>query len=108
MTEHKAQIRSLTQLAGIIALVLIATAFFHFYLHSIDHAEAGDSNHHCLLCTVLNHTILFFNPLDFLPTPPITNQLLLLMPVSIELPSLHRSISVRAPPRPLPSIIENK
>jgi hypothetical protein len=108
MHNHKAQIRSLAQLACIIALVLIATAFFHLCLHSIDDNEAADSNHRCLLCTVLSHTIFFFNPSDFLPTSPIANRPLLLMPASIELPSVQASISVRAPPRAFPSNIETK
>jgi hypothetical protein len=99
MNNHKEHIRSLAQLAGIIALVLIATAFFHLCLHSIVDNEDADSNHHCLLCTVLSHTISFFNPSDFSPTPPITNRPLLLMPVFIELPSVQASILVRGPPR---------
>jgi hypothetical protein len=108
MNNHKGKIHSPARLAGIIALILIATALLHFCLHSIDHNESADSRHHCLLCTVLSHTILFFNPLDFLPTPPITNRLLLLMLVSIKLPSVQVSISVRAPPRAFPSNIETK
>jgi hypothetical protein len=108
MNTHKAQIRSLAKLAGIIALILIATSFLHFCLHSADHDEAGATNHHCLLCTVLNHTVLFFNPLRFLPAPPISNWPLLLTLVSIELPFVQAFIPVRAPPRAFPSNIKTK
>jgi hypothetical protein len=100
MINHsRGQIRSLAVLSGIFALVLIAAAFIHFCLDSIDPNVAADSNHHCLLCTVFSYTILSFNSSDFLPTPPITSRPFLLMPVSIELPSVQTSVAVRAPPR---------
>jgi len=93
------QIRRLALVAGIIALALTATAFFHVCLHSIDDNEAADSKHHCLFCMVFSHTILSFDPLSFLPTQLRTNRRLLLMPVSSEGTSVRASAAVRAPPR---------
>jgi hypothetical protein len=99
MTNHyRGQTRSLAVLAGIVALALIAAAFFHLCLHSIELNEAAGSNHHCLLCTVFGHTILSFNPSDFLPTPTTANRPLLLMPVLGGEPSVQTSVAVRAPP----------
>lgn len=99
MNHCKTQIRSLALLVGIVALALMATAFFHLCLHSIDPNDAADSKHHCLLCAVFSNTILSFNPSDFLPTPPITNRPLLLMPVSNGEPTVQTPIAVRAPPQ---------
>jgi hypothetical protein len=99
MNKHKTRFRSLAVLAGIIALALMATAFFHLCLHSIDDNESADSNHHCLLCTVFNHTIISLSFSNLLQSPTITSRPLLLMPVSIELASVQSSITVRAPPQ---------
>jgi hypothetical protein len=86
-------------LAGIVALALMATAFFHLCLHSIDHNDVVNSRHHCLLCAIFSHTVFNFNASVFLLLPPlITNRPLLLMPVSSGEPPVQASITVRAPP----------
>jgi hypothetical protein len=89
----------LALLAGIVVLALMAAAFFHLCLHSIDSNEASDSENHCLLCTVFSYTILSFNSSDFLPTQAIANRPLLLTPISSGEFFVQTSVAVRAPPR---------
>lgn len=97
--NHRTKVRSLALLAGIVAFALIAVACSHAYLHFIDHDAAADSNHHCLLCTVLSSTILSNHLADLQPALHSTNLPFILLPVSIELPSVLSSIAARAPPR---------
>jgi hypothetical protein len=93
------QTRKLALTAGIITLALMAVAIFHVYLHSIDESGAADSDHHCLLCTVLGYTILSFTFSDFLPTLlKADSASLLTRQTSGESPE-QTSIAVRAPPR---------
>lgn len=57
--------RKLVLLTGLVALVLMAVASFRVCLHSIDHNEAADCKHHCLLCTGFGQTILGFSSVRF-------------------------------------------
>jgi hypothetical protein len=93
------QIRKLALMTGLIALALMAVALFHVCLHSIDDNDAADSNHHCLLCAVFNHTILSFTFSSFLPTLPKANSSPLLTSQSSGDSPEQASIAVRAPPR---------
>lgn len=96
---RRMQIGKLALTAGLIMLALMAVAIFHVCLHSIDESDAADSNHHCLLCAVLNHTILSFTFSDLLPTlPKANNSPLLTRQLSEESPE-QALIAVRAPPR---------
>jgi hypothetical protein len=101
MTGHcRAHVRILAVLAVAVALALLSTAFFHSYLHSIDHSRACNPRHHCLLCTVLSSTLFSHIVSDFLPLLPLDNRPLPVMPVPVKEIYVQASAAVRAPPRP--------
>lgn len=86
-------------MTGLVVLVLMTVASFHVCLHSIDHSDANDSKHHCLLCTVFGQTTLDFNLSDLLPAAPKANCPLLPNRFSTVDSPEQAVFSVRAPPR---------
>jgi hypothetical protein len=86
-------------MTGLFVLVLMTVASFHVCLHSIDHSDANDSKHHCLLCTVFGQTILGSTLSDFLPATLKANSPFPLNRLTTEESPELALIAVRAPPR---------
>jgi hypothetical protein len=99
MSHRKVGIRNALLLAVVLALGLVATAFFHLCMYSIGHDDPLDSNHHCPLCAVFSHAIITFSLSDLFASPPAIHLPILLEPISNGSPSLLALVPARAPPR---------
>jgi hypothetical protein len=98
MNRDKGRFRNVTLLAGFFALALVAAAFLHLCLSTVDHGMDCDPTHHCPLCTVFSCTILvFFIPCLF-ASPLFVHLPPLLEPICGGTPSVLVSVPVRAPP----------
>jgi formate/nitrite transporter FocA (FNT family) len=85
-------------LGGIIALVLVATAFLHLCFCSVEHEDFYGSNHHCLLCTIFSFAVVVVFLSDLFTSLPVVHSPLLLRPIFSGNPSVRASVPARAPP----------
>lgn len=97
MKNRGIRIVKLVLLSGIVSVCFLAPAMLHS-CPDAGHEDSCGSDPHCLLCSIVGHTVLTADPSDCIETPPISR-----LPVLIEAnidktPVYWESLPARAPP----------
>jgi hypothetical protein len=84
----------------ILACIVAACFLTPVLLHScpLGHEDACGSDNHCLICSVVNHTVLNPDPSDVIEVQFVSRLPVLTTPILNEDLSYQRSLPARAPP----------
>jgi len=97
MNYPKVQFPKLLFFAGVVTVCFLAPAFLHSC--PLDgHDNICGSNPHCLLCSIVGHTVLNPDPSGLLGMHPVSRLPVLIESRAYKTPVYRESLAARAPP----------